>query len=345
MYRLHSNGSYWQVLYEADGKVVRKSLGNKAGLTKRAAQRLIDQMVQEHIASGVSGQARKTLNQWLERYLFLREADLAKSSRFIHERVCQSLSDFFGSDKFLEDVSRKELADWRVTLRKELAESTVCKYSRTAKVIFNRAVDDEWIESSPASKLRGTAPTIDPFSRRLISQEEVDRVLAWDGPHILPVAIGWYAGLRSTEALFLKIDDVLHREGKLIVRTRGRVQTSKQRGREVRLEPKLFGIIQQTFVYSHGAGLQTNDLAQSPHSTVCGLVETGKKNMLARYVKQACQQVGVNPFTMRDLRRARDTIWHSKYPSHVCCAWLGHSESVARQHYLAVPDQYYSQDT
>jgi len=345
MYRLHSNGAYWQVLYEADGKVVRKSLGNKAGLTKRAAQRIIDQMVQDHIASGVAGQARKTLNQWLERYLFLRASDLARSSRFIHERVCQSLSDFFGSDKFLEDVSRKELADWRVMLRKELAESTVCKYSRTAKVIFSRAVDEEWIENSPASKLRGTAPTIDPFSRRLITQDEVNQVLAWPGPHVLPVAIGWYAGLRTSEALFLRIDDVKHREGKIIVRTRGRVQTSKQRGREVRLEPELFELIQQALVYSHGPRLKTDVVSQPPQITVCGLLETGKKNMLARYVKQACQQVGVKPFTMRDLRRARDTIWHAKSPSHVCCAWLGHSESVARQHYLAVPDQYYSQDT
>lgn len=342
MYRLHSNGNYWTAVFTHQGVTYRKSLGSKAAISKRSAQRLIDQLVAKHVEEGVDNTVSRTLGEWLDRYLVLREYDLAKSSRFIHERVCESLVAFFGADAPLHRIDRVGLSDWRSLERRTRAESTVCKYSRTAKVIFARAVDEEWIETSPALKLRGTAPTIDPFSRRLVTQEEVDEVLQFPGSHLACVAIGWYAGLRTAEIINLEKADFQTQEGKIIVRTRGRLQTSKQRGREVRLEPDLVSRIAKSPVGSSRNLGSLAELATNPHETICGLIENGKKNMVARYVKQACEAAGVNPFTLRDLRRARDTIWHSKYPSHVCCAWLGHSESVARQHYLAVPDMYYS---
>ena len=327
MYSLHSNGKYWQVQYRVAGQIVTRSLGAKSTVSKRAAKQLIQQLIQSHIDQGVHSPKTQTLGSWLDRYIALR-TDLSRSSMHIHKRVCNSLLDHFGDDRDISTITRAEMSDWRAVIQRECAESTVCKLCRTAKVIFNRAVDEDVLDKSPAAKLKGTAPVQDPFSRRLVTGDEVAQVLAIPGEHKIPVGIGWFSGLRTSEIVHLRCGDVDLEAGKLIVRVRGKLQTTKQRGREVRLEPGLRDILPQT--------------TGNPSSSVCGLLESGRKNLLARLVRSACETAGVNPFTLRDLRRARDTIWHMEYPSHVCCAWLGHSESVARQHYLAVPDQYYS---
>ena len=44
MYRLHSNGAYWTAVFTHQGVTHRKSLGSKAAISKRSAQRLIDQL-------------------------------------------------------------------------------------------------------------------------------------------------------------------------------------------------------------------------------------------------------------------------------------------------------------
>ena len=59
-------------------------------------------------------------------------------------------------------------------------------------------------------------------------------------------------------------------------------------------------------------------------------------------MKDACAAAGVLPFTLQELRQTRDTIWHSQVPSHIACAWLGHTESTARKHYLSVPEDAYT---
>tara|TARA_Y100000114_G_scaffold95472_1_gene88812 strand:- start:2996 stop:3481 length:486 start_codon:yes stop_codon:yes gene_type:complete len=108
---------------------------------------------------------------------------------------------------------------------------------------------------------------------------------------------------------------------------RGNVETTKQRIREVRIEPELWAWL--------AARERDTD-------TVLGMVERGRVNLAARLVKEACEAAGVQPFTIQKLRQTRDTLWHSRYPSHVACAWLGHSEATARKHYLSVPESMYS---
>lgn len=328
MYRLHSNGAYWQVVFNDGDTQVRRILGSKAALTKRAAQALIEDMVQKHLAEGVQHRAKATLGDWCNRYIRLRTAELSRPTRLIHQRVTESLIEHFGFDRDLASITRADMADWRAGVGATRAESTACKYSRTAKVIFSRAVDEEILDRSPASKLRSTAPVQDPFSRRLITADEVEAVIERPGPHRVAIAIAWHAGLRTSEITHLRWTDI--QADRLIVRPRDGVQSSKQRGREVRLEPELRSLLLA--------------IDEPRDGTVCRLIETGQVNLLSRFARSACESADVRPFTLQDLRRARDTRWHMEYPAHVCCAWMGHSESVARQHYLAIPDVYYSRD-
>ncbi len=223
MYRLHSNGAYWQVVFDEGGATVRRSLGSKAALTKRAAQRLIEEMVEKRIATG--DRSSTTIGQWCNRYITLRQREITRATMLIHQRVCESLIEFFGDDRALGSIERADMSDWRASVRENREESTACKYSRTAKVIFARAVDEEILDKSPACKLRATAPIQDPFSRRLVTAAEIDQALRPTGIQRLPIAIAWHAGLRTSEVVHLRPADILFDSSRLIVRPRGGVQT------------------------------------------------------------------------------------------------------------------------
>lgn len=328
MYKLHSNGKYWQaVLEEGSGRRVRRSLGPKALVSKRAAQKLINELIVE-AAQKPERCDERLLADWTERYLKIRAREISGATLAIHKRTVRLLNRFFG-ERPLASLTRAQLADWREWLAEEqsLGESTVCKHVRTAKVIFTTAIDHEWIKESPAIKLKGAAPIQDPFSRRMISTEEIEKVLEKSGESRPIIGLCFYAGLRTQEAVHLKHADLDLARNLLRVVPRGGVVTTKQRGREVRVEAALSQLLPQA--------------PDNPQLSVSGMLEAGRKNMISRLVREACCEAGVDPFVLRDLRRTRDTLWHMKYPSHICCAWLGHSESVARQHYLGVPSEYY----
>ena len=306
---------------------MRRSLGPKALVSKRQAQKLVNDMIVD-AAQKPQYDDEKFLSEWLERYLKIRSREISGSTLAIHKRTCRLLNGFFG-ERPIASLTRSQFADWREWLAEEqsLGESTVCKHVRTAKVIFTTAIDHEWIKDSPVIKLKGSAPIQDPFSRRMITSEEIEKVLEKSGEIRPIIGLCFYAGLRTQESVALKFADLDSDRNLLRVVPRGGVITTKQRGREVRVEAALSQLLPQA--------------PENPQLSVSGILEAGRKNMVARLVKEACCEAGVSPFVLRDLRRTRDTLWHMKYPSHICCAWLGHSEAVARQHYLGVPSEYY----
>jgi hypothetical protein len=64
--------------------------------------------------------------------------------------------------------------------------------------------------------------------------------------------------------------------------------------------------------------------------TETGLLARGNKDVLV-----------VKPYRSwcRTLRKNREQDWNEKFPSHVVAEWMGHSETVARSHYLRVHDR------
>jgi len=51
------------------------------------------------------------------------------------------------------------------------------------------------------------------------------------------------------------------------------------------------------------------------------------------------------PRLWHNLRASRQTELEEHFPSHVVCAWLGNSETVARKHYLQVLDSHFQKAT
>jgi integrase len=64
---------------------------------------------------------------------------------------------------------------------------------------------------------------------------------------------------------------------------------------------------------------------------------------LRKKLEKLCRSLGIplwrKPFN--NMRATRDTELRDSYPAHVCVAWLGHSEEIARKHYLQIAKEHW----
>lgn len=66
------------------------------------------------------------------------------------------------------------------------------------------------------------------------------------------------------------------------------------------------------------------------------------RTQLHRLARRAGVRLGPKPWT--NMRATRDAELRRLYPAHIVCQWIGHSERVAREHYLLPPeDTYFTQ--
>ena len=251
------------------------------------------------------------LKDWTDRYLKLRQAELDPATIKIHRRTCNLLFQYFGNVE-LKRLSRADAADWNLYLMTELemSEATRCKHARVAKVIFERALDEERVAVNMFRKLKST-PSHVVHERTLVSELDVMKASIQE-PRLKPILmLCYWAGLRRNEAMRLKPEHVDFDNNKIYVLPKAGKVTTKQKRRVVRLEVQLKEYLQELTTY--------NELKES---LLCKLMK-GKG------------------FKLQQLRQTRDTIWHDNYPPHVASSWLGHSERVAREHYLSVSDHHY----
>ncbi len=81
--------------------------------------------------------------------------------------------------------------------------------------------------------------------------------------------------------------------------------------------------------------------------------DEGEEYLITRYraatqnlrttFKKIIHRAGLKPWPklFQNLRSTRQTELEDHFPSHVVCAWMGNSESVAKKHYLQVTDDHY----
>lgn len=327
-YRLNSNGAYWQVSWtDATGRRHRRSIGRKRDFTRRQAEAQVQRLAIEHgVTPGLRHSDRARLHGWLDRYLEVRATALDPATLKAHRRTADLLRLFFAGDPRIDEIPRTLATDWRAWLAADrgLSESTVCKHCRIAKVIARHAIAEEQAGTNPFDHLVGTPPRLEQWDRRMVTLAEATAVAASCPMAERLVMLGWYAGLRTSEAVHLRWDHL--GDGRLTVAPRAGVRTTKQRLRVARVEPGLASCLERWARRT---------------LTVCGVLEAGKAGQVHRILGRACDLANVQPFTMQDLRKTRDTLWHQAFPAHVACAWIGHSEQVARDHYLTVSEDYY----
>lgn len=337
---LNSNGDYWQASWiNASGRRVRKSIGAKSKMTRRRAERRCRELEAQHIATPAAREAGQapSLAAWCARYLEIR-TDLAESTVTLHKETIAYLERYFDPNRRLDRFTRTDATNWRAWMGANkaragepeppgLAEATVCRHVRTAKVIVNAAVTEDRLVHNVFDRLKGTAPKPAKDWRQLTADDLAKLVDAANGPDWRRlIALCAYAGLRRGEALALTWGDIDWSGNRITIRARGGQVTTKQKQRHTLLEPVLERIL----------------LEQEPGGAGERIVNVSANNLHVRMLA-TITRAGFTPWDkpFHTLRKNRATTWRAIYPEHVVDTWLGHSLDVARDHYTAVPDSYY----
>jgi len=333
--RVNTNGPYWQARWtDSLGRRRSKSLGDRSKVAVRAAKVLAKRLELELNNGLAVGEAPK-LADHCRRYMGLHP-DYSKGTAWMYEQTMRFVDAYFGPDCRLDRVSRSHAADFRAALvagtlpgqRGKPSESTVCRWIREAKAIFQLAVDEDVLGKNPFSKLKSSPAEVDkdwPY----ISRPQLDKLLEacpstnWR----LLLSLCRLAGLRKGEAMGLEWADVDWQAHRLRINTGTVRRTTKKRRREV----PMVGDLEKMLLDAQGH-------ATYHVPTVIERVPIG--GSFERAFRRVCRLAGVEPYhkPLHTLRKNCETDWLQTFDLLTVCQWVGHSPAVAQRHYHKAKD-------
>ncbi len=282
---------------------------------------------------------------------FKERAAVKPGTAAAYDQTLDSLRAFYGLTKPITEIGAADADAWRkaiatategegkrrkarTTADNRLAPATVAKRVHVAKQVFGKAVAWGWLEKNPFAALRAGSQA-NPARAAYIAPETLEAVLeACPGVQWrLVFALSRLAGLRCpSEVGGLTWGDVDVEHGRLTVRS---PKTEHHGGghavRLVPIVPRLREILADAW-----------DAADDGERFVVPMAARPGAN-LRTTAEKVIERAGVAtwPRLFQNLRASCETDWVQKYPAHVCAKWLGHSPTIAAQHYLQVRDAHF----
>jgi integrase len=282
---------------------------------------------------------------------FKERAAVKGSTAAAYDQTLDSLREFYGPTKPIIEITTASADLWRKAIatategegkrRKartaadnRLAPATVAKRTATAKQVFAKAVSWGWLEKNPFAALR-VGSQANPARAAYVAPKTLDALLeACPGVQWrLAFALPRLAGLRCpSEVGGLTWGDVDFANGRLTVRS---PKTEHHGGghavRLVPIVPRLREILADAFDAAADGERLVVPMAGRPGANL----RTTAEKIIARASVEAW------PRLFQNLRASCETDWVQTYPAHVCAKWLGHSPTVAAQHYLMSRDHHF----
>lgn len=234
----------------------------------------------------------------------------------------------------LGDRSRRGEGFRLYLIDNDMAEATVCKHCGFAKHFFADAIDRRVIAENPFAKIP-SSPIGNPKRSYHVSRDEAAKVLEAcpDADWRCIFSLVRFGGLRCpSEVMRLRWEDVLWDRDRMIVHSPKTERHESRENRVVPLFPELREVLEERFELAEKGDIRVVTRYTENH---CGNLRT----QMTRIIKRA----GIKPWPriFHNLRATRQTELEEQFPSHVVCAWIGNTETVARKHYLQVTDRHF----
>lgn len=284
---------------------------------------------------------RSTANVGLGKFLrgcLADRPDVKVSTLAAMQSCARSIVEDIGEHTALRDVTPASADAYRAHMVEAgLARATIGKRIRYARHFFSIAARRKLIDENPFSHIP-CAVTGNAARRVFVTAEAVLRVME-EMPDVqwkLLLALGRWGGLRiPSEAVSLRWVDVDFAGKRFVIRS---PKTAHHTDGGVRIVP-MFTELQPLFQ-------QAFDQAEPGAEYVVPRCRSGAVNLrtqLCRFITRA----GVKPWPKlwQNLRASRATELVDQFPSHVCAAWLGHTERIADAFYRQVTDSHFDRAT
>jgi len=279
------------------------------------------------------------LAAFLQDYITNR-ADLKKASRDNLQQAVTALTDFFGSDKPLNEITPGDAEEFRNWLRKgrkrPLAVATANRLCRRAKQFFGHAVKKRLLTEDPFNGMPGLRDRTNKDRQRFIDRQTSERLL-----EVCPsvdwrvlVALCRYGGMRPSEACNIRWEHVDWDRNRVRVRCDKTAHHQGRDWREIPIFPELRLHLEEAWEMA----------ADGAEMVVVGYRSSQN---LGTLLKKIMKRNGIHvwPKPFQNLRSTRETELVKEYSIHVVCSWLGNSPKVATEHYLQVTDSDFQRAT
>jgi integrase len=327
---------YWQLRWFApNGKRHSENIGRVDEVSKRKADKLRqakEAQLSQRPTLRNPGRV-PTMTEFLDVYVQSRKAELAPGTIELHEQTMRYMKGYFGENRRIDQVTRFDAREFKTSLAKaainfvnkrkhpSMSPRTVDLHIRNARTMFNRAVDDDLIMYNPFDRLSGGLPPIEK-NWHYVNPDEFTRLLAACPSHGWKTLLGLcrLAGLRQGEALALQWRDVDWEKNRLTVWA-----PKTKRRRVVPIAPELSPLLRDAFENAlEGHPLVVRDVVAPNVWRDFGVIR--KRAGMPKYADWC-----------HTLRKNRENDWIAAgFPFHVVVDWMGHSDEVARRHYLRV---------
>ena len=247
-------GSKWEYRFEGvsiDGK--RKQYSRSGFKTKKEALTAGAEAYASFSRSGIVFEPKKMsisdlLDYYLENYA---KANLTENAYKTYERLARrQIKPAIGKYDFA--TAKKEVF---INLFNSLAKKYTKKTLKTIKVVingaYNMALDLDWIESSPLSRVNIPENAKPGKKKKSLTQKEYNSLISKVGEnsdYYIPFQIGWFTGMRIGEVLALTWDDVdlvqgiIHVRNQIIDKKISKLKTASSE-RDIRIGGTLINVL------------------------------------------------------------------------------------------------------
>lgn len=209
------------------------------------------------------------------------------------------------------------------------------RYTSNASMLFRFAVRARLIDRNPFDGVRrgSMATEHKAYVDRETSAAVIEALPSTQWK--LLFALARYAGLRTpSEPSSLRWGDIGWEHGRFIVTS---PKTAHHRGHESRVVPifpELLPLLEARF-----------DEAEEGDELVLPMMQGKVAAAFRQRVWRTLDRLGVPRWkrVFHNLRSSCQTDLQEKFPAHVVCDWLGHSEAIARLHHLQVLESHFEQ--
>ncbi len=256
-------------------------------------------------------------------------SDVKANTKTNYLQTRRLLVEYFGESQPLKAITQADTDQWKrwMLSERELAIATVSKHGKRAKTMFQHAVRDRLLLSSPFADMKGASES-NSERQHFISLDVAKKVTEAcpDVDWRLIFALSRFGGLRCpSEVLGLRWVDVDWDAGRL------RIEAVKTELRFLPMFPEIRKALEESW-------------EAAPEGAVycVGRYRGGSANLRTQFMR-ILVSAGVAPWPKLfvNLRSTRRTELQEVFPDHVVNKWLGHSGKVAEKHYLQVTDEHW----
>ena len=250
------------------------------------------------------------------------------------EAVEKALTEFFGADTQLRNISVGGADSWRLAMiSKGWGDNTLRRRCGFARQFFNVAIRQRLIDENPFKDMKTTVRARQDrffYVTRDMAAKVLDACPNTQWKAIF--ALCRFGGLRCpSELLKLTWADVDWANARIRVRSPKTEHHDGGESRIIPLFPELRPILQQAF-----------DEAEPGTLYVISQYRVTNSN-LRTTMEKIIWRAGLKPWQklFNNLRSTRETELAEVYPMHVVCRWIGNSKPVAAENYLQLTEDHF----